>query len=65
MFQTYSCEAETPTLLAFSECSSLIMHLKIPFQAVKDLRGKGLVTEQKIEQFHIFAKKLTKIHDTS
>lgn len=63
--QTYSCEAETPTPLAFSESSSLFMHLKMPFHAVKDWRGKGLVTEQTTEQFHIFAKKVTQIHDTS
>lgn len=52
-------------LLAFGGSSSLFIHLKIPFQAVRDLREKGqhfaLVTEQKPEQSNIFAKNGTQI----
>lgn len=52
-------------LLAFSGSSSLFMHLKMPFQAVKDLTVEGqhfaLVTEQNMEQSHVFATKGTQI----
>lgn len=52
-------------LLAFSGSSPLFMHLKMPFQAVKDLGVKGqhfaLVTEKNREQSLIFAEKDTQI----
>lgn len=56
---SYRCQAETPAPLVLSELLSLFMHLKGAFPAVKDWRGKGLVTEQSAEQCHIFAEKVT------
>lgn len=52
-------------LLAFSGSSALFMHLKTPFQVVKDLIVKeqhfALVTEQNMEQSQIFAMKLANL----
>lgn len=56
---SYRCQAETPAPLALSELLSFFMHLKGTFPAVKDWRGKRLVTEQSAKQHHIFVEKVT------